>query len=66
MDKRRLAKAQLAREEEERRVQEIQWQREAAKLCHWCSVENQAAAGMPGAGAHAAELVSQQTTDGHG
>jgi hypothetical protein len=41
LDKRRVARATEAREEEERRVQEIQWQREAAKLCHWCSVENQ-------------------------
>jgi len=41
LDKRRVARATEAREEEERRVQEVHWQREAAKLCHWCSVENQ-------------------------
>jgi len=41
LDKRRLTRATVAREEEERRVQAIHWQREAAKLCHGCSVEGQ-------------------------
>lgn len=41
VDKRRIARATVAREEEERRVQAIHWQREAAKLCHGCSVEGQ-------------------------
>ena len=72
MDKRRLAKAQLAREEEERRVQEIQWQREAAKLCHWCSVKTKPPPECPvpdtcgRVGVPTNHRWTRMDTDGHG
>ncbi|HVM51242.1 MAG TPA: hypothetical protein VMU04_24645 [Candidatus Acidoferrum sp.] len=36
IEKSRVAQATLQREQAELRVQEVQYQRELGKLCHWC------------------------------